>query len=38
MSESNSQKDNQNKIRPNKFPHPLEINQQINEETKEKQT
>ncbi len=30
MSELNSQKDNQNKIRLNKFPHPLEIKQQIN--------
>ena len=35
MSDSNYQKDNENKIKSNQFPHPLETKQPINEETKE---
>ena len=37
MSDSNYQKDNENKIKSNQFPHPLETKQPINEETKEEQ-
>jgi ATP-binding cassette subfamily B (MDR/TAP) protein 1 len=37
MSHSNHQKDNENKIKSNQFPHPLETKQPINEETKEEQ-
>ena len=37
MSHSNFQKDNENKIKSNQFPHPLETKQSINEETKEEQ-
>ena len=37
ISESKSQKNNENKINSNQFPHPLETKQQINEKIKEEQ-